>query len=56
MRALGVGTGADIPGPGLKNVDIVSAPNSSAAVHSPLALGEGDAGIGAGLSCCNPRG
>lgn len=49
MQAPGVGTGADIPGPGLKNVDIVSAPNSSAGVHSPCTPGEGDAGIRAGL-------
>lgn len=39
MQAPGVGTGADIPGPGLKNVDIVSPPNSSAGVHSPCRRG-----------------
>lgn len=39
MQAPGVGTGADIPGPALKNVDIVSAPNSSTGVHSPWRRG-----------------
>lgn len=39
MQAPGVRTGADIPGPGLKNVDIVSTPNSSTGVRSPWRRG-----------------